>query len=111
MLLTNKLTVYLQTISDDSQFANRDSLKCFTYKEARKIITDLRQLPVKDSIINRLDSINSKSEIIILRQSQKVTSQRLEIFDKSVKIEKLKRHKRILFIFGALLGLATQLIF
>ena len=77
MLLTNKLTVYLQTISDDSQFANRDSLKCFTYKESRKIITELRQLPVKDSIINRLDSINSKSEIIILRQSQKVTSQRL----------------------------------
>lgn len=104
MLLTTKLIVYSQTTSSDS-------LKCFTYSEARKIITDLRQLPIKDSIINKLDSLNYKSEIIISSQSKKIISQRIELIDKSVKIEKLKRSKKFLFIFGGLLGLCTQLIF
>ena len=104
MLLTNKLTPFSQIISSDS-------VKCFTYSEARKIITDLRQLPVKDSIINRLDSIVTIDSVIIVRHEKKLTKQRGELIAKELKIVKLKSNRKIFVIFGALLGFSTQLIF
>lgn len=104
MLQTNKLIVYSQTTSTDS-------LKCFTYSEARKIITDLRQLPVKDSIITRQDSIIKIDSVVIVKHEVKLETQRVELFDKTVKIQKMKKNRKLFFIFGGLLGLATQLLF
>ncbi len=104
MLQTNKLIVYSQTTSTDS-------LKCFTYSEARKIITDLRQLPVKDSIITRQDSIIKIDSVVIVKHEKRIETQHKELFKKEVKIEKLKKRRKLLFIFGALLGLSTQLLF
>ena len=104
MLQTNKSTVYSQTTS-------ADSLKCFTYSEARKIITDLRQLPVKDSIIKRQDSIITIDELVIISHEKRIDSQHVELFKKDSKISKLKKNRKFFIIFGALLGLATQLLF
>ena len=94
-----------------SQNTSTDSLKCFTYSQARKILTDLRQLPLKDSIINRQDSIISKSEHIIKAQGEKVENQRNEIFKKDAKIIRQKKDRKLFIIFGAVIGLMTQLIF
>ena len=94
-----------------SQNTSTDSLKCFTYSQARKILTDLRQLPLKDSIILKQDSIISKSEIIIKAQGEKVENQRIELYQNKERVYKLKRNRKFLFIFGAVIGLMTQLIF
>jgi len=103
MLVTSRSIAYSQTTSD--------SLKCFTYSEARKILTDLRQLPLKDSIINRFDSIVKKDSIIIQMQDVKITEQRLSIQLKEAQVVKIKKRSKFFIIFGGLLGLATQLIF
>ena len=100
----SKSTVYSQTISNDS-------LKCFTYAEAKKIITDLRQLPIKDSIINRLDSIVKIDSVIIHKHEVVISKQRESIQIKDSKINGLKKNRKLFVIFGGLLGLMTQLIF
>ena len=104
MLLTNKLIPY-------SQITSSDSIKCFTYEQARKIIADLRQLPVKDSIIKRQDSIITIDELVITSHEKRIDSQHQELFKKEVKITKMKKNRKLFFIFGGLLGLATQLLF
>jgi hypothetical protein len=104
MLLTTKSTVYSQTILNDS-------LKCFTYEKARQIITDLRQLPIKDSIIKKLDSIIYVDSCVIEIQAEKVESQTTELIDKRAKILKMKKNRKVLIIFGAILGVSTQLLF
>ena len=104
MLVTNKLTPFLQVTSNDS-------IKCFTYSEARQIIADLRKLPVKDSIINRLDSIIVLNDTIIKKHEFKITEQRENIQLKELRIKKLKGNRKIFVIFGALLGISTQFIF
>jgi len=104
MLHQSKLIAY-------SQNTSTDSLKCFTYTQARKILTDLRQLPIKDSIIDRLDSINYVDSVVIELQAKKVEEQQLEINEKSLQLVKVKKRSKIFLIFGGLLGLATQLIF
>ena len=111
ILLLTRSTVYSQNTLDNSQFANRDSIKCFTYSQARKILTDLRQLPIKDSIIIKQCSIIDKSEIIIGSQGKKVKAQRVEIYQNKERIYKLKKNRKLFIIFGTLLGLASQLIF
>lgn len=111
MLVTSRLTVYSQNSLDSLQFANRDSLKCFTYSQARKIITDLRKLPIKDSIILKQDSIIVKSDHIIKSQGEKVKSQRVEIYQSKEEVYKLKKNRKVFLIFGAVIGLMTQLIF
>ena len=75
MLLTTKLTVVSQVISTDS-------LKCFTYEQARQIITDLQQLPIKDSIIKKLDSIIYVDSCVIEIQAEKIENQTTELIDK-----------------------------
>ena len=102
MLLTTKLTVVSQAILTDS-------LKCFTYEEARQIITDLQQLPIKDSIISRLDSkidsnIIKSHEIVIQKQGK-------DLIEKDSRISKMKKNRKLLIIFGSIIGLATQLLF
>lgn len=104
LLVMSKSIAYSQTTSSDS-------LKCFTYSEARKIITDLRQLPIKDSVIVRLDSINTINDTIINAQSVKIGTFRNDLFQKDLKIAKQKANRKIYFIFGILLGFSTQLIF
>lgn len=104
MLLTTKSTVYSQTILNDS-------LKCFTYEQARQIITDLRQLPIKDSIIKRLDSIIYVDSCVIEIQAEKVENQTTELIDKRAKILRMKKNRKLLIIFGAILGVSTQLLF
>ena len=103
MLLTNKSILYSQTTSD--------SLKCFTYSEARKIITDLRQLPIKDSIINRFDSIVKIDSVIIQTHEATIVKHQESIRDKSLQIGKLKTNRKLFVIFGGILGLCTQFIF
>jgi hypothetical protein len=104
MLLTTKLTVVSQAISTDS-------LKCFTYEEARQIITDLQQLPIKDSIIDRYDSIVRISDTIIKRHEILINNQYKTIKSKSLKIDSLKKNRKYLIIFGSIIGLLTQLLF
>lgn len=104
MLLTTKLTVVSQVISTDS-------LKCFTYEEARQIITDLQQLPIKDSIIDRYDSIVRISDTIIKRHEIVINNQYKTIKSKSLKIDSLKKNRKYLIIFGSIIGLLTQLLF
>ena len=103
MLVMSKSTVFSQTTSD--------SLKCFTYSEARKILTDLRQLPVKDSIIVKQDSIISINETEIELHLDRIDLQKSVIDKQGSQIVKLKKRSKFFIIFGGLLGLATQLIF
>lgn len=103
-LLTTKSTVYSQTILNDS-------LKCFTYEQARQIITDLRQLPIKDSIIKKLDSIIYVDSCVIEIQAKKVENQTTELIDKRAKILRMKKNRKLFFIFGAILGVSTQVLF
>lgn len=104
MLLTTKSTVYSQTILNDS-------LKCFTYEQARQIITDLRQLPIKDSIIHRLNSVVKIDSAIIESHEIVIEKQGRELIDKRVKILRMKKNRKLLIIFGAILGVSTQLLF
>ena len=104
MLLITKSTVYSQTILNDS-------LKCFTYEQARQIITDLRQLPIKDSIIKKLDSIIYVDSCVIEIQAEKIENQTTELIDKRAKISRMKKNRKVLIIFGAILGVSTQLLF
>lgn len=120
MLLTTKLTVVSQVISIDSsqignildsRIANCDSLKCFTYEQARQIITDLQQLPIKDSIIYRLNSVVKIDSTIINSHEIVIEKQGRELIDKRVKILRMKRNRKLFIIFGAILGVSTQLLF
>lgn len=120
MLLSTKLTVHSQAILTDSsqignildsRIANCDSLKCFTYDQARKIITDLQQLPLKDSIICKLDSIVKIDSTIIISHEILIKKQGNELIEKAVKIIKMRKNRKLLFIFGATIGLLTQLLF
>jgi len=120
VLLSSKLTVHSQAILTDSsqignildsRIANCDSLKCFTYDQARKIITDLQQLPLKDSIICKLDSIVKIDSTIIISHEILIKKQGNELIEKAVKIIKMRKNRKLLFIFGATIGLLTQLLF
>jgi len=104
MLLTTKSIVYSQTILNDS-------LKCFTYEQARQIITDLRQLPIKDSIIHRLNSVVKIDSAIILTNENLIEKQGKELIDKRSKILRMKKNRKLFIIFGAILGVSTQLLF
>jgi len=104
MLLSTKLTVHSQVILTDS-------LKCFTYEEARQIITDLQQLPLKDSIISRLSSVIKIDSNIIVSQEIVIEKQGQELIDKRVNILRMKRNRKLFIIFGAILGVSTQLLF
>ena len=104
MLLTTKLTVVSQAILTDS-------LKCFTYEEARQIITDLQQLPIKDSIIYRLNSVIKIDSTIIENHEIVIEKQGRELIDKRIKILTMKRNRKLFVIFGAILGVSTQLLF
>jgi hypothetical protein len=98
------LTVHSQVISTDS-------LKCFTYEEARQIITDLQQLPIKDSIISRLDSIIKIDSTVINSHEIVIQKQGNELIEKDVKIVKMKNSRKLFIIFGAILGVSTQFLF
>ena len=120
MLLSTKLTVHSQVISIDSsqignildsRIANCDSLKCFTYEQARQIITDLQQLPLKDSIICKLDSIIKIDSTIIKSHEIVIQKQGKELTEKEVKIVKMKNNRKLFVIFGSILGLLTHLLF
>ena len=120
MLLSTKLTVHSQAILTDSsqignildsRIANFDSLKCFTYDQARQIITDLRQLPIKDSIISRLDSIIKIDSTVIKSHEIVIQKQGNELIEKDVKIVKMKNNRKLFVIFGSILGLLTHLLF
>lgn len=104
MLLTTKLTAVSQAILTDS-------LKCFTYEEARQIITDLQQLPIKDSIIHRLNSVIKIDSTIIKSHEIVIEKQGRELIDYRVKILRMKRKRKLFIIFGAILGVSTQLLF
>ncbi len=104
MLLITKSTVVSQAILTDS-------LKCFTYEEARQIITDLQQLPIKDSIIHRLNSVIKIDSTIIKSHEIVIEKQGRELIDKRVKILRMKRNRKLFIIFGAILGVSTQLLF
>tara|TARA_R110000803_G_C11751691_1_gene292562 strand:- start:136 stop:504 length:369 start_codon:yes stop_codon:yes gene_type:complete len=104
MLLSTKLTVHSQAILTDS-------LKCFTYEEARQIITDLQQLPLKDSIICRLDSIIKIDSTIINSHEIVIQKQGKDLIQKDSRISKMKKNRKLLIIFGSIIGLGTQLLF
>ena len=120
MLLSTKLTVVSQAISIDSsqignildsRIASCDSLKCFTYEQARQIITDLQQLPLKDSIISKLNSIIKIDSTIINSHEIVIQKQGKELIEKDVKIVKMKNNRKLFVIFGSIIGLLTQFLF
>ena len=118
MLLSTKSIVVSQVILTDSSqnanilgIANCDSLKCFTYEQARQIITDLQQLPIKDSIISKLNSIIKIDSTIINSHEIVIEKQGRELIDKRVKILRMKKNRKLFVIFGAILGVSTQLLF
>jgi len=120
MLLSTKLIVHSQAILTDSshfanildsRIANCDSLKCFTYDQARQIITDLQQLPIKDSIICKLDSIVKIDSTVIKSHEIVIEKQGKDLIQKEVKISKMKKNRKLLIIFGSIIGLLTQLLF
>jgi len=94
-----------------SQVISTDSLKCFTYEQARQIITDLQQLPIKDSIIHRLNSVVKIDSAIISSHGIVIEKQGRELIDYRVKILRMKKKRKLLIIFGAILGVSTQLLF
>ena len=94
-----------------SQVILTDSLKCFTYEQARQIITDLQQLPIKDSIICKLDSIIKIDSTIIKSHEIVIQKQGKELIEKDVKIVKMKNNRKLFVIFGGIIGLCTQLLF
>ena len=104
MLLITKSTVHSQAISTDS-------LKCFTYEQARQIIIDLQQLPIKDSIICKLDSIIKIDSTIIKSHEIVIQKQGKELIEKDVKIVKMKNNRKLFVIFGSIIGLCTQFLF
>ena len=104
MLLITKSTVHSQAIL-------KDSLKCFTYEQARQIITDLQQLPIKDSIIYRLNSVVKIDSTIIKSHEIVIEKQSRELIDKRLKILRMKKNRKLFVIFGAILGVITQLLF
>ena len=104
MLLITKSTVHSQAISTDS-------LKCFTYEQARQIIVDLQQLPIKDSIIYRLNSVVKIDSTIIKSHEIVIEKQGRELIDKRVKILRMKKNRKLFIIFGSILGLLTHLLF
>ena len=104
MLLITKSTVHSQAILTDS-------LKCFTYEEARQIITDLQQLPIKDSIISRLNSVVKIDSTIIKSHEIVIEKQGKDLIQKDSRISKMKKNRKLLIIFGSIIGLGTQLLF
>jgi len=106
MLLISNSIVYSQTTLN-----NCDTLKCFTYSEARKIFTDLSRIPHLNNIIVNQDSIISNNEKEIELHLDKIDLQTDIIKDKDRQIVKIKRRSKFFIIFGAILGLSTQLIF
>ena len=120
MLLSTKSIVVSQVISIDSsqignildsRIANCDSLKCFTYEQARQIIADLQQLPLKDSIISSLDSIIKIDSTVIKSHEIVIEKQGNELIEKEVKILKMKNNRKLFVIFGGIIGLLTQFLF
>jgi hypothetical protein len=120
MLLSTKSIVVSQAILTDSshfgnildsRIANCDSLKCFTYEQARQIITDLQQLPIKDSIISRLNSIIKIDSNIIKSHEIIIQKQGKDLIEKDSRISKMKKNRKLLIIFGSIIGLGTQLLF
>jgi len=97
-----KLTVFTQTIS-------RDSLKCFTYSEAKTIIIDLKKGVICDSIsqIQGLQIVNFKE--IITNKDEEIFIKNSQISDKEKNIKalnlKLKVYKKV-----SKFGIPTALI-
>ena len=87
-----------------SQTISNDSLKCFTYDQARKIITDLRKLPIKDSIISNQDSIISNMEKIDSVRVDRINDYAIEVTDLINNNKRLLKQRKKVFIIGFLLG-------
>ena len=107
MLQSQSLIVCSQSTSQSSC----DSLKCFTYSEARKILTDLSRIPHLQSIIDRQDTIIYNNEVEIELHISKIDLQQSIMDLQSKQLVKQKKRSKIFIIFAGLLGLSTQLIF
>jgi len=107
MLLLSRLTVYSQTTLNDS-------IKCFTYSEARKIITDLRQLPIKDSIITKQDSIIFNLYALDSVRVDRVNQLTLEVKEvtehKNKMVKRLHRTRKISFALGIAIIVETFIL-
>lgn len=90
-LLTTKSTVYSQNIS-------QDSLKCFTYSQAKIIFKDLKRGEICDSIsqlqalqlINFKDIVGNKEEEISLLNS-KISDQKKSLNTSNLKLKVSKK--------------------
>ena len=107
MLQSQSLIVCSQSTSQSSC----DSLKCFTYSEARRILTDLSRIPHLNNIIVSQDSMISNYVKLDSVRVDKIDLQATEINKQDRQIIKLKKRSKFFLIFAGLLGLSTQLIF
>jgi len=87
-----------------------DSIKIHV-ETARKIALDLARLDYLDSTVIRKDSIISNNEEEIELHLDKIDLQASVINDQGTQIVKLKKKSKLFIIFGAVIGLMTQLIF
>ena len=90
MLLLSSLTVCSQTTS-------QDSLKCFTYEQARTIFKDLKKGQLCDSIrgIQSLQIVNfreivtnNKESITLLTESNENISKKLNVANTKLKVQR-----------------------
>lgn len=105
LLLSPRLTVHSQTTS------RCDTLKCFTYQEARIIISDLQSIPIKDSIIavheRQITNLSSQVELYNTQDSIKqsvIVSKKAEIVQLTTSIDKCQKRGKVKTIIFTSLG-------
>ena len=108
ILLLSTSLLLLQSVTFSQTVT--DSIKIHV-ETARKIALDLARLDYLDSAIVRKDAVIVNFVELDSLRVNKINIQTKELFQKDLKIVGLKKNRKFLFIFGALLGLATQLIF
>lgn len=96
MLLSPRLTVHSQTTS------KCDTLKCFTYQQARIIIADLKSIPIKDSIIavqeKQITNLSSQVELYNTQDSIKqavIVRKKAEIIQLTTSIDKCQKRGKV----------------
>lgn len=108
ILLSLTLLLLLQSVTFSQTVT--DSIK-LDVETARKIALDLARLDYLDSAIVRKDAVIVNFVELDSLRVNKIDIQSARIIKQDRQIVKLKRKSKLFIIFGAVIGLMTQLIF
>ena len=108
ILLSLTLLLLLQSVTFSQTVT--DSIK-LDVETARKIALDLARLDYLDSAIVRKDAVIVNFVELDSLRVNKIEIQTATIIKQDRQIVKLKRKSKLFIIFGAVIGLMTQLIF